>query len=97
MNFPESEGKQRPNKSAIKREIALIVEFIFKLAKLTPKQLAQLNLPEEVYRELLNAVALKHAGARARHLKYVAGILRADEGCQEIIAAVLAKTPQLRK
>lgn len=66
----------RPNKSQIKRDIAVLAALAEEMTALTPAQLEQLELSEALSRAITAAAAMAHKGARKRQLKYITGLLR---------------------
>ena len=61
---------ERPNKTALKRELAERGELIEQAAGLTDKELGRLGLSEETIAEIAKVRAIKPSGARNRQLKY---------------------------
>lgn len=84
----------RPNKSAIKREIAGAVEFIEQLVALSAAQLAQFELDDELREALLLAARIPSSGARKRQIKYIGGLLRKRDVAplQEHLARLQSKS-----
>ena len=82
------EIKERPSKSAQKRVAKATEKFAEKLLKLSPKQLAQLDLPEDALNLLSLAKNTKASSGRNRLIKGVSGILRDHEvwGSKEVIS-----------
>ncbi len=66
----------RPNKTAIKRDIAVIADMAEQLCSLSEEQLNSMELPEAVRASILEASRLPHKAARKRLLKYVTAQLR---------------------
>jgi ribosomal 50S subunit-associated protein YjgA (DUF615 family) len=46
------------------------------LAKLSAKQISQLDYPDEIKKELLKVSKIKSFSARNRHIKYISGLIR---------------------
>jgi ribosome-associated protein len=66
----------RPNKTQIKRDIAVLFELGEELVALSAAQLDSLDLPEELYRAVSGAVGMPPKGARKRQMKFICGLLR---------------------
>ncbi len=66
----------RPNKTQIKKEIAVIFAMAEEICELAPAQVAEFNLPEGVETALLDAGKMGKNAARKRLLKYITGQLR---------------------
>ena len=66
----------RPNKTQIKRDIAVLFELVEELVALSAAQLDSLDLPEELYRAVIGAVGMPPKGARKRQMKFICGLLR---------------------
>lgn len=79
----------RPNKSQIKRDIAVLFALGEELTELSAAQLSVLDLPEDLYKAVAIAAGMPHKGARKRQLKFICGLLRKADS--EPIAEKLAK------
>ncbi|MGR9115769.1 MAG: ribosome biogenesis factor YjgA [Gammaproteobacteria bacterium] len=66
----------RPNKSQIKRDIAVLFDLAEEMVALSPAQLSTLELPEDLYSAVIAAAGMPPKGARKRQLKYITGLLR---------------------
>lgn len=66
----------RPNKTQIKREIAVIAEIAEEMTALSESQLSNLNLPEQIYKSIREAAGMPHKAARKRLLKFITANLR---------------------
>lgn len=66
----------RPNKTQIKREIAAVFSMAEEICELTPTQIAEFDLPENVEAALLDAGKMGKNAARKRLLKFITGQLR---------------------
>ena len=78
----------RPNKTRIKKEIALFFAMAEEICELTPAQIAEFGLPERVESALLDAGKMGNNAARKRLLKYITAQLRTldTEAVQEKLA-----------
>jgi len=65
----------RPNKTQIKKEIGALFDLGEEMSKLSPNQLQTLDLPELIYKSVVQVSGMPHNGARKRLLKYIAGQL----------------------
>jgi len=65
----------RPNKTQIKKEIGALFDLGEAMSKLSPSQLKTLDLPELIYKSVVQVSGMPHNGARKRLLKYIAGQL----------------------
>jgi ribosome-associated protein len=65
----------RPNKTQIKKEIGALFDLGEEMSKLSPSQLKTLDLPELIYKSVVQVSGMPHNGARKRLLKYIAGQL----------------------
>ncbi|CCE22918.1 ribosome biogenesis factor YjgA [Methylotuvimicrobium alcaliphilum] len=66
----------RPNKSQIKRDIAVLFDLGEELVGLSTAQLSALELPEELHKAVIGTVGMPPKGARKRQLKFICGLLR---------------------
>jgi len=78
----------RPNKTQIKKEIAVIFAMAEDISELAPAQIAEFDLPEKVTTALLDAGKMGKNAARKRLLKYITGQLRSldTDAIQEKLA-----------
>ena len=65
----------RPNKTAIKKEIATCFALGEELSELSPALLQSFDLPENIAKAIREVAKMPHKGARKRQLKYIAGHL----------------------
>ena len=65
----------RPNKTQIKRDIAVLFTLGEKMSELTLTQLATLDLPENINKAVIEVSGMPHKSARKRLLKFIAGQL----------------------
>jgi len=72
----EAWGKERPNKSQLKREAQALIDLGKKLADMDSDALAALELPHELHQALLELPQMRQHGARKRHTKYIGKLLR---------------------
>lgn len=66
----------RPNKSQLKRDIALLSELCEEITQLAPAQMGRLGLPENIEAAILEAAAMPFKGARKRQLKFITAQMR---------------------
>jgi len=92
MDAPEEEETGyaiRPNKTQIKRDIAVLHDLAECLTQLAAVQLERLQLPGNLYNAIRTAADMPLKGARKRQLKFITGLLRKID--VEPIKAGLAK------
>ena len=65
----------RPNKTQLKKDIAVLFALAEKMSTLTPVQLSRLELPENILKAVLEVSGMPHKGARKSLLKFIAGQL----------------------
>lgn len=65
----------RPNKTQIKKDMAALFALSEEISELTPAQLKNLELPESIYKALVEVSGMPHKGARKRLLKFITGQL----------------------
>lgn len=80
----EQEGEEsyyaiRPNKTEIKRDIAVILKMAEQMTTLTLDQLNDIKLPDNIFRSIMQAAKMPHKAARKREMKYITGQLRKIE------------------
>jgi ribosomal 50S subunit-associated protein YjgA (DUF615 family) len=75
----EEEKRLRPSKTQLKKLASETTKFIDDLLSLSPNQISQIGLPDEVFKEILLAKKQKASTGRNRSVKYISGILRDDE------------------
>jgi ribosome-associated protein len=61
----------RPNKTQIKKDMAVIFALSEEMAELPAGQLKLLELPEIIYKAVVEASGMPHKGARKRQLKFI--------------------------
>lgn len=66
----------RPNKSQIKRDIAVLSDLCEEITQLAPAQIERLELPENIFQAILEATKMPLKGARKRQLKYINSLMR---------------------
>ncbi len=66
----------RPNKSQIKRDIAVLSELCEEITQLAPAQITRLDLPENIELAILEAAKMPLKGARKRQLKFITALMR---------------------
>lgn len=66
----------RPNKTGIKRDIALILKIAEQLTTLSVEQLERFELPETLQNVILQAAKMPQKTARKREMKYITAQLR---------------------
>lgn len=66
----------RPNKSQIKRDIAVLFAMGEELVELSAAQLSTLDLPDDLYKAVISTAGMPPKGARKRQLKFICGLLR---------------------
>ncbi len=80
---------ERPNKSQIKRDIAVLHALAEEIVALSVIQMETLKLPLDVFEAAKAGAKITQRGARKRHLKFLTGLLRKID--VEPIKADLAK------
>jgi ribosome-associated protein len=65
----------RPNKTQIKKDMAVIFALSEEMAELSAGQLKLLELPEIINKAVVEASGMPHKGARKRQLKFITGQL----------------------
>ena len=65
----------RPNKTRIKKDMAVLFALSQELAELPPTQLKALELPDILHKSLTEASGMPHKSARKRLLKFITGQL----------------------
>jgi ribosome-associated protein len=66
----------RPNKTRLKKEIADIFSMVEEICELTPAQIAEFELPENIETALIDVGKLGPNSARKRLLKFITGQFR---------------------
>ena len=63
----------RPNKTQIKKDMAVLFALGEEISELTEAQIKTLELPENIHKAVVQVSGMPHKGARKRLLKYIAG------------------------
>jgi len=71
--------KERPNKSALKRELAAIQQLAVRMAELSDNELGRLGLGDDVRNSLARIRAMRSSGARNRELKHCTKLLQQED------------------
>jgi ribosome-associated protein len=84
----------RPNKTQLKRDIAVLFALGEEMSELSAFQLKTLELPENIHKALVEVAGMPLKGARKRLLKFIAGQLnKIDvEPIQEKLARIKNKS-----
>jgi ribosome-associated protein len=92
--YEEQTWAIRPNKTQLKRDIAVIHKMCEDMALLAPAQIEKLNLPEEIEAAILAAAKMPFKAARKRQLKFITGLVRKIdiEPIEETLAKIKAKS-----
>lgn len=75
----ESTIGQRPNKSAIKRELAAVQELAVRMAELSDGELQRLGIGERVRALLAQIRAMRPSGARNREIKHCTRLMQQED------------------
>ena len=65
----------RPNKTQLKKDLAVLFALSEELSELSPAHLKSLKLPEPIHKALVEVSGMPHKGARKRLLKFITGQL----------------------
>jgi len=65
----------RPNKTQIKKDMAILFALSEELSELSATQLKTLELPDNIYKAVVEVSGMPHKGARKRLLKFITGQL----------------------
>ena len=65
----------RPNKTQIKKDLAVLFALSEELSELSATQLKNLELPDPIHKAVAEASGMPHKGARKRLLKFITGQL----------------------
>ncbi len=71
---------ERPNKSALKREMVSLQKLAERLLEFSPERLSPLGFSGKLMDALAEGRRLKVANARRRHLRYLARLLSQEDG-----------------
>jgi ribosome-associated protein len=69
----------RPNKTQIKKELAILFALSEEMSELSATQLKTLELPDNIYKAVVEVSGMPHKGARKRLLKFITGQLNKIE------------------
>ena len=84
----DPEAPEPPSKSQRKREATALQDLGELLVKLTPAQLRQVPLPEELLAAVRTAQAIPQRGARKRQLQLIGKLMRRLDDPEPIRAAL---------
>ncbi len=65
----------RPNKTQIKKEMAVLFDLSEELSELSATQVKYLDLPDNIHKAVIEVSGMPHKGARKRLLKFITGQL----------------------
>jgi ribosome-associated protein len=65
----------RPNKTQIKKDMAVLFALSEELSELSAAQLKYVELPDNIHKAVVEVSGMPHKGARKRLLKFIAGQL----------------------
>ena len=65
----------RPNKTQIKKDMAVLFALSEEISELSTAQLQNLELPENIHKAVVEVSGMPHKGARKRLLKFITGQL----------------------
>ena len=84
----------RPNKTQIKKDMAVLFALSEEMSELSTVQLSFLELPENIHKAVVEVSGMPHKGARKRLLKFITGQLhKIDvEPIQEKLARIKNKS-----
>jgi ribosome-associated protein len=71
--------KERPNKSALKRELAAVQQLAVRMAELSNRELERLGMGERVRASLAQIRSMSPSGARNRELKHCTRLLQQED------------------
>ncbi|MCB1772373.1 MAG: DUF615 domain-containing protein [Gammaproteobacteria bacterium] len=75
----ESTARQRPNKSALKRELAAVQELANRMTELSDGELQRLGIGEKVRALLAQVRTMRPSGARNREIKHCTRLLLQED------------------
>lgn len=92
--FEEQTWAIRPNKTQLKRDIAVLHEMCEDITQLAPAQIEKLNLPDEIAAAISSAAKMPFKAARKRQLKFITGLMRKVDidPIQEALNKIKAKS-----
>lgn len=82
----------RPNKTQIKKDMAVLFALSEEMSELSAVQLKYLDLPENIYKAVVEVSGMPHKGARKRLLKYITGQLHKID-----VEPILEKLARMKK
>ena len=65
----------RPNKTQIKKDMAVLFALSEEISELSTAQVKQLELPDNIHKAVVEVSGMPHKGARKRLLKFITGQL----------------------
>ena len=65
----------RPNKTQIKKDMAVLFALSEEISELSAAQVKQLELPDNIHKSVVEVSGMPHKGARKRLLKFITGQL----------------------
>jgi ribosome-associated protein len=65
----------RPNKTQIKKDMAVLFALSEEISELSAAQIKQLELPDNIHKAVVEVSGMPHKGARKRLLKFITGQL----------------------
>ena len=69
----------RPNKTQLKKDMAVLFALSEEISELSATQLKTLELPDNIYKAVVEVSGMPHKGARKRLLKFITGQLNKIE------------------
>ena len=69
----------RPNKTQLKKDMAVLFALSEEMSELSATQLKSLELPENIHKAVVEVSGMPHKGARKRLLKFITGQLNKIE------------------
>jgi ribosome-associated protein len=69
----------RPNKTQIKKDMAVLFALSEEMSELSATQLTHLELPDNIHKAVVEVSGMPHKGARKRLLKFITGQLNKIE------------------
>ena len=92
-NSHDREASPPPSKSQRKRDATALQDLGEQLVDLTPAQLNQIPLPDDVLEAVRLARAISQRGGRKRQLQYIGKLMRQIDDPEAIRAALRAVLP----
>lgn len=81
----------RPNKTQLKKDMAVLFALSEEMSELSATQLKYLELPENIHKAVVEVSGMPHKGARKRLLKFITGQLHKIE-----VEAILEKLARMK-